>query len=180
MPDHNYPPGEFAGKTGETVMDLVLEPPDGGAGYDDIWKLSRTTKCGFFTVTVKAGEQRENALDLNNGSSSNLLSGLKLDAGKQGAILVKGGSCNNLFNSVVITKPGGHSDIMIGGYSAQSRAASVGNIFISVSRSDGKPVRVAWTFTRAEKPKFTNSNVRYQYGWSLLRTIAMEWKYLWS
>ena len=180
MPDRNYPPGEFDSRHGETVTGLVLEPPDGGVGYDDIWKLSKSTECLFAGVQVKAGKQRENALDLNNGSSANIFIGSRLDAGEQGAVLIKGGSSNNYFNDTLITKVGGHSDIMIGGYSAQSRTASVGNTFDNVRRADGKPVRVAWTFTRETKPVITNSNVRYQYGWSLLRTIAMEWKYLWS
>jgi len=178
MSDSNYPPGDFADRTGEAHGPLFLAPPRLGEDYDDIFKVSNCTSCVFTDITVSAGRQRENALDLNRGSSGNRFSNLRLDGGGQGAILIKGGSSNNFFENVLIYKTSGHSDVMVGGYSQQSQKASTNNRFAGIRREDGKPIRVAWTFTRAKKPIFTNSDVEYQYFWSLVRTVAMELKYL--
>ncbi len=177
MPDKNYPSGDFSGCDRVFIDGLVLEPPDQGAGLDDIFKVSNCTNSRFSNIEVRAGFQSENAQDLNRESCHNEFANLVLDAGLQGAILGKGGSSYNSWKNVLIRKPTGHSDVMIGGYSEQSKKTSVGNTFDLVSREDGKPVRVAWTFIRAEKPKFTNSKVEYQYGWSLIRTIYTELKY---
>lgn len=180
MADRNYPPGDFANRSGERIGPLVLAPEDGGAPYDDIFKVSHCVGCVFTDVDVKAGKQRENGLDLNRDSSGNTFTRLVLDAGGQGAILVKGGSSDNTWNNVLIRKAGGNTDVMIGGYSGQSRATSKDNAFDYIRRADGKPVTYAYTFTRAERPRFTNSNVKFQFWWSLVRTIAQEWKYLWT
>lgn len=178
IPDHNYPAGDFADRHGESIGPLVLQPDNGGASYDDVFKVSHCTDCQFSDIAVKAGLQRENGIDLNRDSDGNTFSRLSLDGGGQGAILVKGGSSVNTFDDILICRAGGHSDIMIGGYSGQSKEASVGNRFHNVRRADGEPVRVAWTFTRASKPIITGSKVKYQYLWSLVRTIAMEWSYM--
>lgn len=178
-PDINYHTGEFADRTRESFGPLALTPPNAGAGYDDIFKVSHCVNCQWDDIEVKAGKQRENALDLNRNSCGNLFRRLVLDAGEQGAILVKGGSSNNTWDNVLIREVGsGHSDIMIGGYSGQSKAKSHNNRFHNIRRADGQPIRVAWCFTRASKPVITGSNVKYQYGWSLVRTIAQEWSYL--
>jgi hypothetical protein len=178
MSDLNYPPGEFASQDGLTVADLVLAPPNQGAGFADILKLSRVTKSRFTSVFVIAGAQTENALDLNNGSSGNVFVGLKLDAGQECAVIIKGGSSGNTFSDVLITRAGGHSDLYLGDYSDQSKAKSVSNHFDHVRRLDDQAVRVSWTFFRAEKPTFTNSQVSYQYLRSFFRTIYVEAKYL--
>lgn len=177
-PDINYPPGEFANADGLAVTGLTLAPPNSGAGFADILKLSRVTNSRFTGCFIIAGAQSENALDLNNGSSGNVFAGLKLDAGAECAIIVKGGSQDNRFSDVLITRAGGHSDVYLGDYSDQSKEKSSGNRFDNVRRLDDQPVRVAWTFFRAAKPAFTNSHVRYQYLWSLVRTIYVEAKYL--
>ena len=179
-PDNNYPPGDFSGRSAETFgADLNLDPPLGGEGYDDIFKVSNCTGCKWGRVVVNAGRQLENALDLNRESCWNRFEELIADAGGQGAVLVKGGSSHNRWERVLIRKAGGHTDIMIGGYSGQSKKTSRANHFERVERADGKPVRVAWTFLRAERPTFgPNCKVEYQYFWSLVRTIAQEWSYL--
>jgi hypothetical protein len=178
--DINYLPGTFADRNGEEFGPLNLAPPRFGQDVDDVFKVSHCRACQFTEVVVSAGKQKENALDLNRESCGNKFSNLLLDAGGQGAILIKGGSCDNSFTDVLITRPSGHTDIMIGGYSDQSKRASQNNSFNNVRRVDGKPVRVSWTFIRGEKPTFTNSKVVYQWGWSLLRTIHQEIKYLLS
>ena len=178
--DANYPYGDFADRHGEEIGPLTLKPDNGGANYDDIFKVSHCTDCTFEDIIVSAGLQRENALDLNRESNGNYFRRLTLTPGGQGAILIKGGSSVNTFDDVLIVRPSGHTDIMIGGYSGQSKSKSIGNRFHQVRRSDGEPVRVAWTFTRASKPIITGSKVKYQYGWSLIRTIAMELKYLFA
>lgn len=176
--DNNYLPGDFADRRGEVFENLVLLPPNWGAEYDDIFKVSHCQECQFRDIEVVAGKQKENALDLNRESLHNRFFRLILDAGKQGAILIKGGSSHNHFDDVEITNPSGHSDIMIGGYSGQSKKATVGTIFNNIRRKDGKPVRYAYTFLRAARPKFTNSKVKFQFWWSLVRTIAQEVSYL--
>jgi hypothetical protein len=178
--DNNYPPGDFADRLGDSFGPLLLAPVRDGADYDDIFKVSHCSGCTFNEITVSAGQQKENAIDLNRESYANLFNGLKLDGGKQGAILIKGGSCGNIFNDVLITNASGHSDVMIGGYSGQSKKTSRGNRFVGIRRIDGKPVRYAYTFTRAEKPIFVDSNVKFQFWWSLVRTIAQEFSYLTS
>jgi hypothetical protein len=180
MADRNYPPGDFADRTNEVVGPLVLAPEEGGAGYDDVWKVSNCVGCQFSGIEVKAGKQRENAQDLNRYSSANRFTGLVLDAGGQGAILAKGGSSDNTWDDVLIRKAGGNSDVMIGGYSQQSRATSKNNRFNNIRREDGKPVRYAYTFLRAHRPRFTNSKVEFQFWWSLVRTIDQEIKYLFA
>lgn len=178
MSDNNYPPGDFADRTSETVAALVLTPPDGGSAYDDIFKVSHCVGCAFNGVEVNAGKQRENAQDLNRESCDNTFRSLVLDAGGQGAILAKGGSSDNTWDDVLIRQATGHSDVMIGGYSGQSRATSRNNRFNNIRREDGKPVRYAYTFIRAHRPRFTNSNVEFQFCWSLVRTIYTELRYL--
>jgi len=180
MSDNNYPPGEFANQDGITITDLTLTPPNLGAGLDDILKLSKITKSRFQNVTVVAGAQIENALDMNNGSLGNTFVDLKLDAGQECAIIVKGGSSYNVFSDVTITRSGGNSDIYLGDYSDQSREKSIANHFDNVRRTDGQAVRISWTFFRAEKPTFTSSNVSYQYLLSFFRTCYVEAKYLFS
>ncbi len=177
MSDTNFPPGEFADQDRISVSDIVLAPPNLGSSLDDIFKLSHVTNSTFERITVVAGAQIENALDMNRMCCGNTFKQLKLDAGKECAILCKGGSCDNSWDDVELTRAGGHSDIFIGDFSDQSKASSVNNRFNNVRRKDGQPVRVRWTFFRARKPIITNSQVTYQYGWSLISTVYVETKY---
>lgn len=179
MADNNFPKGDFSGTLNETIVDLLLQPDNGGTSYDDIFKNSHVKGCTFDGVTVKAGLQRENAWDANNDTRFNTYRRLKFDGGHSPAIYLKGGFCDNRIDDVEITKIGdSHSDWYEGDYSDQSRDKNRRNTRNNVRRSDGKPVRVAWTFFRAEKPRFTNSKVTYQYLWSFVRTIYVECKYL--
>lgn len=178
-PDKNYPPGEFAGRTNETFVNLILAPERGGEDYDDVFKCSGVKGCTFDGVTVHAGSQRENAWDSNADSRFNIFRRLRLDAGRGPAVYLKGGFSDNHLDDIEITKGGGHSDLYIGDYSEQSRARSERNTFNNVRRSDGQPVRVSWNLLRAEKPRFTASGpIDYQYLWSIVRTIYVEWCYL--
>ncbi len=175
MSDNNYQ--SYADEDGLHVDGMTLAPPYGGFAFDDIWKLSHVTNSTFSNVKVIAGAQRENALDSNRNCTGNTLRGLQLDAGKQCAVLLKDGWCDNVVDDVLITHAGGHSDWYEGDYSDQGGDKNTGNRYNNVRRIDGQPVRVAWTFFRAEKPRFTNSNVRYQYCLSALRTLYVELKY---
>ncbi len=179
MSDTNYGPGDFSDRSGEPIGPLLLNPPAGGAGFDDIFKTSHCTDCVFEDVTVEAGHQRENAWDANRFTKGNVFRRLKLDAGAQPAVYLKCGFSNNIVDDVEITKSGGHSDWYEGDYSDAGGEKNRGNHYSNVRRKDGKPLRVAWTFFRAEKPVFHNSGpVRYQYLWSLIRTLYTELKYL--
>lgn len=185
MGDNNYSPGVFADQTGLAVQDLLLAPPNAGAGFDDLWKLSHCMASTFRNVEVRGGRQKENAQDLNRGSSGNTFAGLVLDAGGQSAILVKGGSSHNGWDDVLIRHAAGHSDIYLGDYAETAAGVplterSEDNRFNAVRRGDAEPVRVAWTFFRAQRPVFTNSTVRYQYLLSAVRTVYVEIKYAWK
>ncbi len=178
--DVNFGPGDFSDRTDEKCANIYLVPPDGGAGFDDVFKVSHCTGCEWDRVEVKAGFQKENAQDLNRESCGNSFKRLTLDAGEQGAILCKGGSSNNTWDDVLIKKASGHTDVMIGGYSGQSKKTSENNRFHRIRREDGEPVRYAYTFLRAHRPRFTDSQVKFQFWWSLVRTVAQEWSYLTS
>jgi len=78
--DTNFPPGDFSGRTGAQFSNLYLVPPDGGAGYDDIFKVSNCLSCEWENVEVKAGFQRENAQNLNRESCNNTFKRMSLDA----------------------------------------------------------------------------------------------------
>jgi hypothetical protein len=178
MSDINYPPGDFADKDGITVKDLMLIPPGGGVGYADIFKNSHVTNSTFDGVTVVAGKQSENAWDANNGCSGNTYRRLKLWPGSESAVLLKDGFCGNTVDDVEIVLHGGHSDWYEGDYSDQGGTRNTGNAYNNVRMTDGSPIRVSWTFFRAEKPRFTDSVVRYQYLLSFFRTCYVEAKYL--
>jgi len=177
-PDINWPPGDFADKDGITVEDLVLSPPDQGAGFADLFKNSHVMNSTFDGVTINGGKQSENAWDANRGTAGNTYRRIKLTPGAECAVLLKDGFCKNTVDSLEITAHGGDSDIYIGDFSDQGGAKCTGNTFNNVRMTDGSAVRVAWTFFRAEKPRFTNSKVSYQYLLSAIRTCYVEAKYL--
>ena len=179
MGDTNYPPGDFANVDGMTVTSLVLDPPLGGVGFDDIFKCSHVTNSTFNGVTVMAGRQRENAWDANNGTSGNAFRRLVLEPGAECAVLLKDGFSRNTVDDVLILAHGGNSDWYEGDYSDQGGARNTGNIYNNVRMADGSPVRVSWTFFRAQRPVFTHSQVTYQWFLSLARTIYVEAKYFW-
>ena len=164
--------------SGLTVKDFMLAPPNGGAGFADIFKNSHVTGCTFDGVTVIAGQQSENAWDANRNCAGNTYRRLKLWPGRECAVLLKDGFCNNTVDDVEIVHHGGHSDWYEGDYSDQGGKRNTGNRYNNVRMTDGSPVRVSWTFFRAAKPRFTNSTVRYQYLLSFLRTCYVEAKYL--
>lgn len=177
--DINYPPGEFANITRGYYGGLILEPPSGGIDFDDLLKLSNTSDTSFINCEVRGGMNRENALDVNNRSCRNIFRACAFDMGQGPSIYVKGGSCNNIFDDILLRGVArSHSDLYVGDYSDQSKEKSLGNTFNNMRREDGKPVRVSWNMLRAEKPIIANSKVTYQYGWSLVRTIVVELKYL--
>ena len=161
MSDNNYPPGNFCDQDGLMIDGLVLSPPDQGAGFDDIFKLSRVTGSKFYNVTAQAGKQRENALDMNRNSCGNYFSKLKLDAGQECALLCKGGSNGNTWQDVEITRAGGHSDLYFYDYSDQSKKWGSGNAVYNVRRTDGQPVRVRWAW--GWKPIVQGPSVKFQY-----------------
>jgi hypothetical protein len=184
-PDHNYAPGGFADRAGKRIGPLLLDPPDQGAGLDDIFKTSGCTDSKFLGITVRAGRQGENGWDANRFCRRNEYRGLQIDGGAQCAVYLKCGFSHNVVEDVLITKAGGNSDWFEGDFSdyyvTSPRGATVnrGNTYRNVRRADGKPVRVRWVFTRAEKPRFADSRVEYQYLRSLLSTVYVECKTAW-
>ena len=175
--DTNWPPGNFCDQDGLLIDGLTLVPPDQGADFDDIFKLSRVTNSIFKNVRVLGGKQRENALDMNRGSCGNCFENLDLYAGEECAILCKGGSSNNSWKETTILRAGGHSDIYIGDYSDQSHEWCRNNRFEDVARSDGEPVRVRWAW--GDRPIITgNSNVKFQYCLSYLSRLYVGLKIL--
>jgi hypothetical protein len=176
MSDINYQ--SYANVDGIVVENLVLSPPNQGAGFDDLFKNSHVTNSVFDGVTVNGGKQAENAMDCNNGTAGNTYRRLKLTPGVECAVLLKDGFCKNTIDDLEITAHGGDSDIYIGDFSDQGGAKCTSNTFNNVRMTDGSAVRVSWTFFRAEKPRFTNSKISYQYLLSAVRTIYVEAKYL--
>lgn len=179
MSDNNYPPGDFSGTKGQEVGPLTLEPLNGGAEYDDIFKNSKCLGNVFYLITVKAPLCRENAWDANNGCRGNHYVALDLHGGPDApAVYLKDGFCENKIDDVIIRSYAKHSDWFEGDYSSTGGRKCKGNTRNNVRRADGEPVRVRWVFTRAEKPVFTNSKVRYMWFWSIVSTIYVEVKYL--
>lgn len=182
--DTYYPPGTFADQDGITVSGLIIAPPDLGAGLSSPFKCSHLTNSTLEDVTVIAGNQRENGWDSNRFCQGNTFRRMKIDGNPNGnaAIQFKCGFRNNVIDDVLITKPGKNSDWYEGDFAdyylttSRKDNYSRGNRRNNVRRDDAQPVRVAWTFFRSEKPTFTNSNVTYQYGLSLIRTIYVELK----
>lgn len=178
-PDVFFPPGVFHDIRGERIADIVLIPPNDGAGISDIFKTSHVQACAFEGVQAVAQSHDENGWDANRYCQRNIFKRLVLPAGGSSAVYVKCGFKDNIIDDVLITRYAKHSDIIIGDYSDSGGERCARNKWNDVRRIDGKPVRVRWSFLRAEKPKFTNSKVKYQYGWSLLTTLYGEAKYLW-
>ena len=178
MSDTNYPPGVFAYQDRIEICGLSLSPPDGGVGFDDLFKLSHVTNSTFDTVLVNGGKQNENALDCNNGCTGNRFHKLTLSAGKECAVLLKDGFCNNVIDDCLILNHGGNSDWYEGDYSDQGGKKNTGNVYSNVRMADGSAVRVSWTFFRAEKPAFIDSKIEYQYLLSAVRTVYVEAKRL--
>ena len=178
--DINYPPGDFAGRTDETIGPLRLDPPDDGAGFSDIFKNSNCRNCHFRDINVISIKHKENGWDANNKTRQNTYKHLQLCAGGGPAVYLKDGFCNNSVDDVLIKTYAKHCDWFEGDYSSTGRAKNTGNKYNSVYRLDGKPVRVRWTFFRAEKPRFTNSKIEYQYFWSFVSTVYVEVKYLFT
>lgn len=177
MSDNNYPPGNFCDQDSLLIDGLVLTPPDQGAGFDDLLKLSHVTNSTFKNVRVLGGKQRENALDVNNNSCGNSFENLDLYAGQECAILCKGGSSNNTWRETTILRSGGHCDVYIGDYSDQSHEWCKNNRFIDLARSDGDPVRVRWAW--GDRPIVTgNSNVKFQYCLSAVSFLYVLFKTL--
>ena len=175
-PDVNLPAGDFADKDNIIVKNLVLSPPNQGAGFADLFKNSHVTNSTFDGITVNGGQQSENAWDSNRETSGNIYLHLKLTPGKECAVLLKDGFSKNTVDDLEITAHGGNSDWFEGDYSDQGSIKCINNKFNNIRMTDGSPVRVSWTFFRAEKPKFTNSNIKYQYILSLFRTCYVELK----
>lgn len=179
MGDNNYPPGDFAGRVGETIGPLNLVPPDEGRGFSDIFKNSGVQDCTFNDIWEESYLHSENGWDANKKTARNKYNRLTLCAGGGPAVYLKDGFCDNEVNGVTIKSYAKHSDWYEGDYSSTGGARNRGNTYSGVHRADGKAVRVAWTFFRAERPKFKDSGpIRYQWGWSLVRTIYVELKYL--
>jgi len=179
MGDVNYPPGDFAGRRGETIGPLQLVPPNEGLGFADIFKNSGCENCEFHDIWEDSYLHSENGWDANNKTKRNHYKNLTLCAGGGPAVYLKDGFCNNVVDGVTIKSYAKHSDWYEGDYSKTGGEKNRGNKYSNVRRADGKPVRVSWTFFRAERPKFTNSGpIRYQWGWSLVRTFYVELKYL--
>jgi hypothetical protein len=179
MSDINYPPGTFADIKGETHTDVLLIPPSNGKGYSDIFKTSHVQECVFDNITVEATEHKENGWDANRSCKRNKFTRLTMPGGGSTAVYLKRGFCDNIIDDVLITRYAQHTDWFEGDYADEGGEKCKRNTRNNVRREDAEPVRVRWTFLRAEKPVFTNSNVKYQWGWSLISTIYVEAKYLW-
>lgn len=120
-PDRNY--RSFADASGLHVTDLDLRP-DNSSEYADALKLSHVTDSLFERITVRAGDARENACDINRLCRGVEIAEFRFEGGRQCAIVVKGGSDVTLSDGVIAPHPEAAYDIELGGWSDQSMARS--------------------------------------------------------
>jgi hypothetical protein len=144
--DHNFM-SFTAADSGRKIEHLTVDPAGEGrdpAEYDDLLKLSAA--CGMVfrqLVIVSGGRNRENAIDLNNGAAGNWFIGAIVESGRQCPIYVKGGSCNNYFEDLLLRNSHGHSDVFLGDYSDQSFERVRGTVIgPGCRRDDGRPIRI--------------------------------------
>jgi len=127
---------------------------------------------------IDARNCEENAFDSNEGHNF-LMEDCVVYAGQQCALYAKA-TRGGTFRRVRLVTVGGHSDGYLGDYSDQSREKTTGIVFDSCYRDDGQPFRAAWNFRRSEKPRCLAMARRYQWLWSLVRTVCVEAKYLFN
>lgn len=162
-PDRNF--RSISDVTGYTLEHELIDPRAQGidpAGFDDLLKLSNARDVLVSHCAVRGGGlQRENAIDLNRNCSGVVIRDCAVEAGRQNAITIKGGTKNTILQRVTIERPGGNCDIELGNFSDQSFERTTGTFISSVTRLDGQPVRVRCG--HADWPLVTNSNVRILY-----------------
>ncbi len=141
------------------IVGEVFAPDNKGSNIDDILKVSHSHNLTFENCVVLGGEQSENALDLNRECYNVLFKKMKLVAGRQNAITIKGGCEYIRFKDVEIV-PGGNCDIELGNFSHQSYRKVKAIYFNNVYRSDGAPVRLR--VGHSDYPTIENSNFKYQ------------------
>ncbi len=170
-PDVNY--CAYADQDGVEINGGVIEsltPTE----YDDILKLSNCTRVRVSQCAINPnGGNREDGVDIMRGSHDVVLNECDVGAGAKYAFTIKGGSRDVLLRRVVITRPGRWVDIDIGNYSSTVPDAKTGRVVLeSVTRSDGKPVRVRVGF--ADDPVVIGGNV------TVLRCQSLALKaYVW-
>lgn len=128
--------------------------------YDDILKLSNCTRVRVSRCVINSiGGNREDGVDIMRGCRDVVFNECDVGAGERYAFTLKGGSQDILLRRVSITRPGRWVDIDIGNYSSTVPDAKTSKVMlISVTRSDGKPVRVRVGF--ADDPVIVGGNVK--------------------
>lgn len=124
----------------------------------------------------------EDGADISNHNYRNYFGDFWVSAGDKYVLTLKGASCDNVFDNWTITKPGNWVDIQIGNWHDQDLddptiGVCPGNIFYSIARVDGKPVRYAYRW--GCRPKFYYSNTKHLWWMSIGLTIYWWAKYLW-
>jgi hypothetical protein len=158
--DTNY--YSIADVTGVTLKDVTLDPRRDGIDptiIDDVLKLSCATNILIENVVVDAGGlQQENAVDMNRLCRQITLKDCWLVSGMQNAITIKGGCSDVLIENVVIVPGQGHCDIELGNWADQSQDFVTNVTLRSVTRKDGKPVRLR--VGHAKEPTIEGGNVK--------------------
>ncbi len=175
-PDRNFK--SYYPESGD-VSDQKLFPsgPDWPAGsWSDTVHFSRCAAQKF--VRFEIGGGKEDCIDLNNNCNANLFSDFKLWAVTSSqAITLKGGSCDNEFEDLVIVYHGKNVDIEIGNWSDQGYGDNTRNVFYRVKSEDGKPV--TYCYRLGSKPRFIDSNVKHLWWRSIGITIYWYAKLIW-
>ncbi len=164
-------------KDSGNVSGLVLNPSADGwspGSWSDTVHFSGCEHQQFLEFIVFGG--KEDCLDFNNHCEGLLVKNMTLDSGGMYCITLKGGSCDNAFEDILVMSHGDKVDIEIGNWSDQSIGLSKRNEFGNVQSRDGKPVTYAYRL--GCKPKFTNSNVHHLFWRSVGITLYYWGKYL--
>ena len=169
----------YADTAGLRLSAIVADPAAEGKNpddYDDVFKLSHVTDFKVDGLTVRGGQQKENAIDMNRECVDVEIINARLEAGKQNAITIKGGCKNISLFGVTIERAGGHCDIELGNWSDQSWNKTTGVVLTNVVRLDGQPVRVR--VGHADDPVIAGGNVKILFWGSLY--LKAYWNLKWA
>lgn len=159
-PDVNF--RSYANEQGIELNDQVIDPRVSDIDsslYDDIFKLSRCKSVTLIGCKIRGGGMnREDGVDINNECGHIAFHACDVEAGAKYAFTIKGGSYVVVLSDVVITRPGKYVDIDLGNWSDQSCKKTDAVILSSVTRSDGKPVRVR--VGHAQMPVIKGGNIK--------------------
>jgi hypothetical protein len=144
------------------IPGITIILPD-ASGYNDVLKFSHVVNMLVDgpTTVYTGGNQKENAIDMNNLCSNITFRAVTLQEGKENAWTIKGGCTGIHADTVTLTGPfSGECDMELGGVSAQAPTQRTTGVSMgSLDRTDGQPVRVRVWSSKADSPLVNTGNV---------------------